>query len=80
MLTRLGAGESEVRGALATMLPKFGPGCPGIAGGASRRHLPDENRRLRLEIARLSDLLREHGIAPGIEHGIEPGETDRESA
>ena len=76
LLTRLGAGESEVRGALATVLPKFGPGHPGHRRGRKPPTPADENRRLRLEIARLSDLLREHGIEPG----IEPGETDRRSA
>jgi prophage maintenance system killer protein len=76
VLTRLGAGESEVRGALAPVLPRFGPGRPGHRRGRKPPTPADENRRLRLEIARLSDLLREHGIEPG----IEPGETDRRSA
>jgi ATP-dependent Clp protease ATP-binding subunit ClpC len=65
VLATLGAGESEIRGALPAMLPKIGPGRPGHRRGRKPLAPEAEIRRLRLEIARLSDLLREHGIDPG---------------
>ncbi|HME64101.1 MAG TPA: hypothetical protein VKG61_04305, partial [Streptosporangiaceae bacterium] len=71
-LTQLGARESEVRSALATLLTGPGPARPGHRRGHRPPAREDEIRRLRLEITRLSDLLREHGI--------EPGEGDRKSA
>ena len=75
-LTSLGAGEQEVRGAIIAVTGDPGPGRP----AHHRRHKPgprdDELRRLRAEVARLSDLLREHGI----EHGIEPDDGRRQSA
>jgi Clp amino terminal domain, pathogenicity island component len=71
-LTSLGAGESEVRGAVTAVLGETGR----ISHVAHRVRKPvsrdDEIRRLRREVARLSDLLREHGI--------EPGAGDRKSA
>ncbi len=58
------------------MLPG-GPARSGMRrGGPQAVPRDDEIRRLRLEVARLSDLLREHGIEPG----IEPGDTDQKSA
>ena len=63
-LTSLGAGEHEVRAAIIAVAGDPGPGRP----AHHRRHKPgprdDEIRRLRAEVARLSDLLREHGIEP----------------
>jgi hypothetical protein len=63
-LTSLGAGEREVRAAIIAVTGDPGPGRP----ARHRRHKPgprdDEIRRLRAEVARLSDLLREHGIEP----------------
>jgi hypothetical protein len=63
-LTRLGAGEHEVRAAIIAVIGDPGPGRP----AHHRRHKPgprdDEIRRLRAEVARLGDLLREHGIEP----------------
>jgi hypothetical protein len=72
VLASLGAGEREVRGAINTVT-----GDPGRARHAYHRGRKpvardDEIRRLRREVARLSDLLREHGI--------EPGESDQKSA
>ena len=64
-LTSLGAGEHEVRAAIIAVTGDPGPGRP----AHHRRHKPgprdDEIRRLRAEVARLSDLLRENGIEPG---------------
>ena len=64
-LTGLGAGEHEVRAAIIAVTGDPGPGRP----VHHRRHKPgprdDEIRRLRAEVARLSDLLRENGIEPG---------------
>jgi Clp amino terminal domain, pathogenicity island component len=64
-LTGLGAGEHEVRAAIIAITGDPGPGRP----VHHRRHKPgprdDEIRRLRAEVARLSDLLRENGIEPG---------------
>jgi hypothetical protein len=63
-LTSLGAGEHQVRAAIIAVTGDPGPGRP----VHHRRHKPgprdDEIRRLRAEVARLSDLLREHGIEP----------------
>ena len=63
-LTSLGAGEREVRAAIIAVTGDPGPGRP----AHHRRHKPGprdgEIRRLRAEVARLSDLLREHGIEP----------------
>ena len=71
-LASLGAGESEVRGAVTALLAeagRIGPAPHRIRKPVSR---DDEIRRLRQEVARLADLLREHGI--------EPGTSDRKSA
>ena len=71
-LASLGAGESEVRGAVTALLTeagRIGPAPHRLRGPVSR---DDEIRRLRHEVARLADLLREHGI--------EPGAGDRKSA
>jgi hypothetical protein len=61
----LGAGEHEVRAAIIAVTGDPGPG----RAVHHRRHKPgprdDEIRRLRAEVARLSDLLRENGIEPG---------------
>ena len=64
-LTRLGARESDVRGVLNTLLPGLGPVRPAHRRGRKPPAHEDEIRRLRLEVARLTDLLREHGIEPG---------------
>jgi prophage maintenance system killer protein len=63
-LASLGAGESEVRGAVTALLT--GAGRIGPAPHRVRNLVPrdDELRRLRQENARLADLLREHGIEP----------------
>ena len=61
-----------MRGAIAAVT---GDPCPiRHAPYRARKRVPcdDEIRRLRREVARLCDLLREHGI--------EPGGSDRESA
>jgi hypothetical protein len=71
-LASLGAGESEVRGAVTALLAeagRIGPMPHRVRKSVSR---DDEIRRLRQEVARLADLLREHGI--------EPGAGDRKSA
>ena len=64
-LSSLGAGEREVRGAITAVAGGPGP----IRRAPGRAHKPglrnDEIRLLRREVARLSDLLREHGIEPG---------------
>jgi ATP-dependent Clp protease ATP-binding subunit ClpC len=64
-LARLGAGEREVRGAITAVAGDPGPIRP--APGRARKPVPrdEEIRRLRREVSRLSDLLREHGIDPG---------------
>jgi hypothetical protein len=63
-LAGLGAGEREVRGAVTALLTEAG-----LLGPAPHRihklvSRDDEIQRLRLEVARLADLLREHGIDP----------------
>jgi ATP-dependent Clp protease ATP-binding subunit ClpC len=71
-LASLGAGESEVRGAVTALLAEagqIGPAQHRVRKPVSR---DDEIQRLRQEVARLTDLLREHGI--------EPGAGDRKSA
>jgi ATP-dependent Clp protease ATP-binding subunit ClpA len=63
-LAGLGAGASEVRGevtALLTEVGRIGPAPLRVRKLVSR---DDEIRRLRQEVARLTDLLREHGIDP----------------
>ena len=70
-LASLGAG-SEVRGAVTALLAeagRIGPAPQRVRTPVSR---DDEIRRLRQEVARLADLVREHGI--------EPGAGDRKSA
>jgi prophage maintenance system killer protein len=64
-LASLGAGEREVRGAIIAVAGE--PGRIRPAPGRARKLVPrdDEIRRLRREVARLSGLLREHGIEPG---------------
>jgi len=71
-LASLGAGEREVRDAITALRGEPGP--IRHAPRRARKPVPrdDEIRRLRREVARLCDLLREHGI--------EPGEGDRKSA
>jgi prophage maintenance system killer protein len=71
-LAGFGAGESKVRGAVTALLAeagRIGPTPHRVRKPVSR---DDEIRRLRQEVARLADLLREHGI--------EPGAGDRKSA
>ena len=75
-LASLGAGEREVRAAITAVTGQPGPIRPALGRGRKPGARDDEIRRLRGEVARLSDLLREHGIEPG----IEPGEGDRKSA
>ena len=57
--------EAAVRAAIIAVAGDPGPGRP----AHHRRHKPgprdDEIRRLRAEVARLADLLRENGIEPG---------------
>ena len=79
-LASLGAGEREVRDAITELLGEPGP--IRHAPRRARKPVPrdDEIRRLRREVARLGDLLREHGIEPGNEPGIEAGDTDQKSA
>ena len=64
-LASLGAGEREVRGAIIAVLGERDPA--GATPHRVRKLEPrdDEIRRLRAEVARLCDLLREHGIEPG---------------
>ena len=79
-LASLGAGEREVRAAITAVAGQPSPIRPAPGRGRKPGARDDEIRRLRREVARLSDLLREHGIEPGIEPGLEPGEGDRKSA
>jgi ATP-dependent Clp protease ATP-binding subunit ClpA len=63
-LASLGAGESDIRGAVTALLAEngqIGPAPHRVRGPLLR---DDEIRRLRQEVARLADLLREHGIDP----------------
>jgi hypothetical protein len=64
-LTSLGAGESEVRGAVTAVLGETGQISPAPHRVRKPVSRDDEIRRLRREVARLCDLLREHGIEPG---------------
>ena len=64
-LTGLGAGEREVRAAIIAVTGDPGPGRPVHHRGHKPGPRDDEIRRLRAEVARLSDLLRENGIEPG---------------
>jgi prophage maintenance system killer protein len=75
-LASLGAGEREVRATIAAVTGDPGPVRPAHHRGRKPMGRDDEVRRLRREVARLSDLLREHGIEPG----TEPGESARKSA
>jgi hypothetical protein len=63
-LASLGAGEREVRGAITAVLAEHAPA--GAVPHRVSKLVPrdDEIRRLRAEVARLCDLLREHGIEP----------------
>jgi Clp amino terminal domain, pathogenicity island component len=65
VLASLGAGETEVRGAITAVTGDSGPARH--APHRPRKPVPrdDEIRRLRREVARLCDLLRENGIEPG---------------
>jgi ATP-dependent Clp protease ATP-binding subunit ClpC len=64
-LASLGVSESEVRAAVTALLTEAGR--IGPVPHRVRKLAPhdDEIRRLRQENARLTDLLREHGIDPG---------------
>ena len=64
-LASLGAGEHEVRAAITAVTGDPGPVRPAHHRGRKPVAPDDEVRRLRREVARLSDLLREHGIEPG---------------
>jgi ATP-dependent Clp protease ATP-binding subunit ClpA len=71
-LTSLSAGEREVRGAVTALLAETGRTDPALHRARKPGSRDDEIQRLRREVARLCDLLREHGI--------EPGAGDRKSA
>jgi hypothetical protein len=71
-LASLGAGEREVRGAVTALLAETGLLAPSPQRARKPASGDDEIQRLRREVARLCDLLREHGI--------EPGAGDRKSA
>jgi ATP-dependent Clp protease ATP-binding subunit ClpA len=60
-LAGLGTSEREVRAAVTEVTGGPGP----VRPARHRGRKPDEIRRLRSEVARLSHLLREHGIEPG---------------
>jgi ATP-dependent Clp protease ATP-binding subunit ClpA len=73
-LASLGAGESEVRGAVIALLTeagRLGP-LPHRIHKAGARN--DEIQLLRQEVVRLTDLLRQHGINPA------PSTPDRTTA
>jgi ATP-dependent Clp protease ATP-binding subunit ClpC len=63
-LASLGVSESEVRGAVTALLTEAGRIGPGPHRVRKLVSHDDEIRRLRQENARLTDLLREHGIDP----------------
>jgi prophage maintenance system killer protein len=63
-LAGLGTGEREVRSAIMAVTGGPGPIRPAHHRGRKPVARDDEIRRLRREVARLSDLLREHGIEP----------------
>jgi ATP-dependent Clp protease ATP-binding subunit ClpC len=71
-LASLGVSESEVRGAVTALLTEAGRIGPVPHRVRKLVSHDDEIRRLRQENARLTDLLREHGI--------EPSATGRQSA
>jgi hypothetical protein len=71
-LASLGAGEREVRAAITAVAGQPGPIRPAPGRGRKPGARDDEISRLRHEVARLNELLREHGI--------EPGEGNRRSA
>jgi Clp amino terminal domain, pathogenicity island component len=71
-LASLGAGEREVRAAITAVADQPGPIRPAPGRGRKPGARDDEIGRLRHEVARLNELLREHGI--------EPGEGNRRSA
>jgi prophage maintenance system killer protein len=71
-LASLGAGEREARDAITAVTGGPGPIRPGHQRRRKLVARDDEIRRLRREVARLCDLLREHGV--------EPGEGDQKSA
>jgi ATP-dependent Clp protease ATP-binding subunit ClpA len=71
-LAGLGAGEHEVRAAITAVTGDPGPVRPAYHRSRKSAARDDEISRLRREVARLGELLREHGI--------EPGEGDRKSA
>jgi prophage maintenance system killer protein len=63
-LAGLGAGEREVRGAITAVTGLPRPIRPAHHRGRKPVSRDDEIRRLRREVTRLTDLLREHGIEP----------------
>jgi ATP-dependent Clp protease ATP-binding subunit ClpA len=63
-LASLGVSESEVRGAVTALLTEAGRIGPAPHRVRKLVSHDDEIRRLRHENARLTDLLREHGIDP----------------
>jgi prophage maintenance system killer protein len=67
-LAGLGADERETRAAITAVTGDPGPVRRGHQRGRKAVPRADEVRRLRREVARLSSLLREHGIEP-----TEPG-------
>jgi prophage maintenance system killer protein len=73
VLASLGMGEREVRGAIMAVTGDPGPIRLAHHRGRKPVARDDEIRRLRREVARLTDLLREHGIEP-------TGPADRRSA
>lgn len=63
-LAGLGAAEREVRGAITAVTGLPGPIRPAHHRGRKPVSRDGEIRRLRREVTRLTDLLREHGIEP----------------